>query len=463
MAGHYVMPYLKVKLVSALCEVAMTRLLLSLIVVGLFPALATCQTREEKVRGDKVKVEREGYWIYNDVSRAFAEAKQTGKPIVAVLRCLPCEECVKIDDDLIDADVHIKPLLEQFVRVRVVSTNGLDLSLFQFDTDQSFNAFFFNADGTIYGRFGTRSDRIEWADDVSVDGLRRAMEGALALHRGYPDNKASLLAKRGPAPEFSSPEKFPSLRDKYTATLNYKGDVVKSCIHCHQIGDAVRDLVISRKQSVPDTILFPYPHPKSVGLILDPKEMAVVARVEPKSAAEQAGFKAGDVIRTLAGQPLLSIADVQWVLNGASPDGAELTSEVIREGQPTRLTLTLSPQWRRQDDIAWRVSTWGLRRKALGGMFLKLLESEKREELKLPSNAAALRVEHVGQYPPHNVAKQAGFTKGDVVISFDERTDLLREADIIGYVLREKKVGDPIAVIIIRDGKKQQLTLRIPE
>ena len=59
-----------------------------------------------------------------------AEAKKTGKPIVAVLRCLPCEECVKLDDDLIDADERIKPLLEKFVTLRVVSTNGLDLSLF---------------------------------------------------------------------------------------------------------------------------------------------------------------------------------------------------------------------------------------------------------------------------------------------------------------------------------------------
>ena len=47
-----------------------------------------------------------------------------------------------------------RPLMEQFVCARQVSTNGLDLSLFQFDTDQSFAVFLLNADGTIYGRFG---------------------------------------------------------------------------------------------------------------------------------------------------------------------------------------------------------------------------------------------------------------------------------------------------------------------
>ena len=46
------------------------------------------QTREEKVRGDKAKVEADGFWIYNDL-RGFAEAKKTGMPLVVVLRAFP--------------------------------------------------------------------------------------------------------------------------------------------------------------------------------------------------------------------------------------------------------------------------------------------------------------------------------------------------------------------------------------
>src|SRR5918995_1066673 len=147
------------------------------------------QTREEKVRGDKAKVEAERFWIYNDLPRGFAEAKKTGQPLLVVLRCIPCEQCVKLDDDLVEKDERLRPLLEKFVRVRVVSANGLDLSLFQFDTDQSFAVFFLNADGTIYGRFGTRSHRTNWVGDVSLDGLAKALDGALALHAEYPKNK----------------------------------------------------------------------------------------------------------------------------------------------------------------------------------------------------------------------------------------------------------------------------------
>ena len=53
-----------------------------------------------------------------------------------LLRCIPCEECVKLDDEIIDKHPRVRPLLDKFVCVRIVSTNGLDLSLFQYDTDQ---------------------------------------------------------------------------------------------------------------------------------------------------------------------------------------------------------------------------------------------------------------------------------------------------------------------------------------
>jgi hypothetical protein len=86
-----------------------------------------------------------------------------------------------------------------------VSTNNLDLSIFQYDYDQSFAVFLLNADGTIYGRFGTRSHRKEWVGDVSVDGMAKALRGALDLHKAYPANKDELAPKRGPEPAAARP------------------------------------------------------------------------------------------------------------------------------------------------------------------------------------------------------------------------------------------------------------------
>ena len=181
----------------------MFRLSLLLLVTLSLTALAQPKlSREDKLKLDRKKVEADGFWIYNDLAKGIEEAKKTGKPLVVGLRCIPCEECVKLDDELVDRDPVIRPLLEKFVCVRIISTNGLDLSLFQFDTDQSFTMFFLNADGTIYGRFGTRSHRTNWVGDVSLPGLAKALQGAIELHNSYPKNKQIHVAKRGLAPEF---------------------------------------------------------------------------------------------------------------------------------------------------------------------------------------------------------------------------------------------------------------------
>ncbi len=426
-------------------------------------AAAQQKTRDQKVREDRERVTEQGFWIYNDLNAAFARARTSGKPILAVLRCIPCEECVKLDDELVDQDPVLKPLLEKFVCVRIVSTNGLDLSLFQFDTDQSFAVFMLNADRTIYGRFGTRSHRTEWVGDVSLKGLSKALEGALELHAAAPASKAILAAKTGPIPAFASPELMPSLRDKYASQLNYSGDVAKSCIHCHQIGDAQRDLSRSRNEAIPEPLLNPYPHPRSLGLILNPDERATVKEVRQGSLAESAGLHAGDRITHLNGQPMLSIADVQWVLHNLSPDGDSILFNLRRGEALHAVTLQLPAGWRTLDDISWRTSAWGLRRMVTGGLKLEPINPADRGQGGIPLDGMALQVRHVGQYGPHAAAKNAGFQTGDVLVSFDGRNDLLTDSDVLRYGASEKSPGDQIAVEIIRAGERRTLQLPMQE
>lgn len=415
------------------------------------------QSREEKVRKDREKVEAEGFWIYNDLPTGFARAKETGKPLLVVLRCIPCEECVKLDDDLVDQDPVIRPLLDKFVCVRQVSTNGLDLSLFQYDTDQSFAVFLLNADGTIYGRFGTRSHRTDWLFDVSLPGMARALEGALELHAGYPANKQALAGKRGRPLEFASPEKYPSLKDKYTDKLATSGNVVKSCIHCHQIGDAQREFYRAQGKPIPERVLFPYPHPKSIGLILDPEQRATVKEVLPDSPAAESGFRSGDVIETLAGQPPLSIADVQWVLH--QTDGASVKAVVKRGDTTQSVTLKLPEGWRTRGDIAWRATSWGLRRMGTGGLKLEPASDEERRAAKVAEGNMALIVEHVGQYGEHAAGKNAGFQQNDILVRFDDRTDLATETDVFRHAMTRRKPGESVPVVVLRGGKEVRLKL----
>jgi S1-C subfamily serine protease len=249
-------------------------------------------------------------------------------------------------------------------------------------------------------------------------------------------------------PEYPSPEKFPSLKDRYTNALKYEGNVVPSCIHCHQIGDARRD-EYRKKGAIPENVLFPYPHPKVLGLVLDPKERATVTWVGEGSIAEKCGFKPGDAIATLAGQPLLSMADVQWVLHRVPAEGANVVAEVVRGGKTTSLTLALPKDWRHLDDISWRVSTWGLRRMVTGGMVLEDAPD---------GSPAKLRVKFVGQNGPHAAAKNARVKQGDFVRTFDGK-QFGRETDLLAHALTHRKTGDKVKVVLIRDGMDVEVTI----
>src|SRR5690349_15343400 len=86
---------------------------------------ATVQDREAAVRKDKAILENDARWIYNDYHRGFAEARRTGKPLLVVLRCVPCLACAGIDAAVLLQETELGPLLDQFVCVRVIDANAL--------------------------------------------------------------------------------------------------------------------------------------------------------------------------------------------------------------------------------------------------------------------------------------------------------------------------------------------------
>src|SRR5687767_5941444 len=182
--------------------------------------------------------------------------------------------CSGFDGQVVRHDTRIQDLLAKFVCVRLVQGNDLDLTLFQFDYDLTFAAFFLNADRTVYGRFGSRSDQKQAEKDISLEGFRKALAGALQLHSAHPKNR-DLLAGKQPLPTtFKRPEEYPSLTGKYKPTLDYQGKVASSCLHCHQVREAERLTFRTDNKPISDQVLYPWPMPSVIGLTLDPKEKA---------------------------------------------------------------------------------------------------------------------------------------------------------------------------------------------
>jgi hypothetical protein len=417
------------------------------------------QDRKTKVLNDRKAFEGSKDWIYSDLASGIRQAKESRKPLLVAFRCIPCEACQKFDDDVARRDPIIRDLLDEFVCVRIPSANAMDLSHFQFDFDLSFAVFFLDPDLTIYGRYGTRSNRPE-EEDISLSGLRKSMLEALRLYRAGATVKSSLAGKQVKASRFTTPRDMPGLSGRYKAELDYEGTVVQSCIHCHQIRDAERRLYRLSGERFPDEVMYPYPDPEVVGLRFDPAEMTTIKQVAPGSSAARDGLRPGDELISLDGQPLLSIADVQWVLHNA-PRAARLPAEIRRDGQTIPLTLTLDEGWRR-GNLAWRPTSWQLRQLGLGGMKLDSLKDAERATAGLPADRLGLRIAHVGQYGEHAIAKRSGFEVGDIIVSFDGQDRPMTESDLFEYTLRHKRPGDVMAVTVIRQGAQKTLTYELP-
>jgi hypothetical protein len=418
--------------------------------------------RKTQVLEDRQIVGADEAWVYNDLAKGIAEAKKTGKPLLVVFRCIPCHACAGFDAKVLnEADKRLRERMQNFVCVRIVQGNAMDLAQFQFDYDLSFTAFFMNADGTIYGRYGTRSDLKDTERDLSMESFEKAMDGAVELHKGYPANKASLTAKRGPDPKVTRPEQYPTLA-KYRPELDYDGKVVESCLHCHQIRDAQRVDLRRKGEPMTDEIVFPWPMPDVVGMKLDAKEKAKVVSVTAGSAAAKAGIQVGDEIAWLNGQPIISIADVQAVLHFTPATGGPIKATLKRGSATQDATITLVDGWRKASDISWRTTSWEFRRMGLGGMLPGDMTDEERKGAGLDTKQMAFLLKHVGEYGEHARAKQAGFRKGDIITAWDGMTTRMTESTLLAYAMQKKKPGDKIEATVLREGKKVELVLTMP-
>ena len=97
---------------------------------------------------------------------------------------------------------------------------------------------------------------------------------------------------------------------------------------------------------------------------------------------------------------------------------------------------------------------------ATGGMTLEPLSEPQRQQLEVAPEAMALRVKGLGKFGAHAAALNAGFQAEDVIVQFDGRDDLHREADLIRHAVQNRFAGDTIDVRLIRAGKP--LTLKLP-
>lgn len=412
-----------------------------IIVIGTLTTLGA--NAEEGLRERLGDVDLAEHWIYDDFARAKAEATRSGKPLLVLFRCVPCQCAEVLDEEVTSEGSELAELERRFVCVRLVQMKGVNLHYFPFDRDLSFCVLFMHSDGTIYGRYGTRAtiSRTEMTH-ISLPSFRKSLERALLLHEKHPADKEALAAKRVALSTHRYAEEMPHLENIQGPTS------AQNCIHCHMAGEGeVKQKWREGKLSERD--IWVYPLPENIGLTLDVNDGLLVKRVHDGSPAERAGIKAGDELIAMNRQPLLSQSDIQWALHHL-PEGAPCDVRFRRGNEELVCSLSLSGDWRRTE-ISWRDSLTGIR----PGIHVRQISTGERKEKNIPPEGAALGV----RYVQGTHARTAGIRQGDVILAVDGEKKLKDEGDFLKLLRIENADADSVRLFINRKGQTLELSL----
>jgi hypothetical protein len=340
----------------------------------------------------------------------------------------------------------VAKLAERFVPVRMQSMNGQNINLFQFEFDLTWMAFFMDAQDRFYARYGGRDDAGAEAF-LTKGSLIRTMERVLELHQRKQVQKNKYEPNGRP---LRTPEDIPGMAGQMKGRK-------ERCIHCHDVKAAVLRDALKEGRFTKD-LVFTYPSPANVGLIVNRDRQDCIDGVKPASPAERAGIKVNDSLVSIDGQRILTAADLSRVLELA-PKEATLPIQVRRGDATLMVNLTLSGDWKRTADPSWRSSThWAGPNGGFWGM--PLSESEK-QRLGIAGNGLGLRINFF--FKNHPSPMNAGLRNNDILVELDGLRTAMTPRQVHTHLQLNRAYGDKVPIVILRDGKELKLTLELPD
>ena len=329
--------------------------------------------------------------------------------------------------------------------------NGIDLNQFQFDYDQTWAVMFLRHDGTVLARYGTRGDK-DGMKYNSLDGLTTTMRSVLDVHRHWqPGLEKRYAAKKGPIAKHATADQIPSKTISNILAREKQGK--QSCIHCHNVYDGLRDDAISQRDYDPAK-RYKYPLPQSIGWNVDAASGTKITKVIAGSAAAQAGMRSGQRIKTMNGQPVHSIADIQFVLHNLG-ERANLIIETLSSDidRTTSKTVSLRPGWK-VGDIGWRASMYGMPPKP--GLWVEAMGNGEKGKLGIAKDKLALKVRGVFGRD----VRRSGLQQGDVITQFADESDHHSEGDFHAHLrLNYYQPNSKLPVNVIREGRPKEIVV----
>ena len=328
--------------------------------------------------------------------------------------------------------------MSEYVCVRVVRMDDVDVGLFERDWNNAIYFFVLNADEQIYMRYGGRESQ---SPDTynSLESMRIALEQGLTLHRKYLEGTLPKQER----PPAKSPREMPLLVERTFAH--------RQCVECHLIGDfqniqRERDGKLDKLSE-----LYHSPDIKTIGILLDVPKGLVVKQATGAVAA--AGMKAGDVITAWNGTAVWTFGDMQYRYDKVDRHATTVKISVDREGQSVDLNVELVPRWW-WTDLRFRQSSVDPRLDFED----RPLTLDEKQKLGLKADSFASQVKYVAEMA--KVRKSHELRVGDVIVAVDgvEHDEFANTAEL--YLKLHKKAGESGTLEIIRDGKRMPMPIQ---
>jgi serine protease Do len=178
----------------------------------------------------------------------------------------------------------------------------------------------------------------------------------------------------------------------------------------------------------------------------------IVSSVAPDSAADRAGLKRGDVIKSFNGQAVHDYNALRNRVADMAP-GSSATVTIVRDGSEKTLNVKLdeaaASKSARESD-----SAEGSDDKAALGVAVAPLTPELAAQAKLPRNAKGVVVQDVN---PNGRAADAGIAAGDIILEVNRQP--VQSVDELKAAVR-KTTDRPTLLLVSREGRELFVTVR---
>jgi hypothetical protein len=394
------------------------------------------------------------------LGNALEQARRENRPLFVTMRCIPCKQCSAFDRGVLEGGPELDPLLRQFVNVRLVDVQDVDLRMlpmegFQ-DLDLSWWGWLLSPEGKVYGVFGGR-DEVSDETRISVAALANTLRRVLDHHY---DPRRATWDVDGAAPTLAgdalTPKKLPgweSWHGKAHAEVKQQ-----TCVHCHQVAEILRQPAVDLKRFDKQRDFEVWPLPENVGLKVDRDDGLRVTAVEPGSPAERAGLRTGDSLGAAGGRRLFSQADFRGVLHRGPRDAGFIDVLWTRNGKVMTGKFEVAPGWRKTV-LDWRMSVSQGNVGAYPGFF-PLSAKNKRQQRGIPDGVMAVEP-YLGP-KPSGAAFAAGVRGNDVVTAVGgESPDVVGRGFLVWFRMRYEKGDDVTLTLKDPQGRERTVTYRL--